>query len=255
MHANKREEIEEIYARATSRRWWGLKHVFTGETLSDAQTTPVVLESLEFPEPVISIAIEPKTEGRHGQAGRVAGAPRPGGPVLPRLVDEETGQTMISGMGELHLEIIVDRLLREFQVEANVGKPQVAYKETITPGDPGRRAATSSRPAARGDYGAREARARARRAGSGFTFETKGRRRAEGVHPGRRQGIEEAMQSGVARPATRSWTSRSRWSTARPTTSTRPSAPSRSPARWAMQGWPAQGQVGAARAHHEASRW
>ena len=109
----------------------GLKNTTTGDTLCDAKH-PVVLESMEFPEPVIRVAIEPKTKAGQEKMGIALAKLAEEDPTFRCYTDEETGQTIIAGMGELHLEIIVDRMLREFKVEANVGKPQVAYRETIT---------------------------------------------------------------------------------------------------------------------------
>jgi len=130
MHANKREEIKEVYAGDIAAAV-GLKYTTTGDTLclDDKQ---VILESIEFPEPVISIAIEPKTKADQEKLGISLSKLASEDPSFRVRTDEETGQTIISGMGELHLEIIVDRLMREFKVDANVGKPQVAYRETIT---------------------------------------------------------------------------------------------------------------------------
>ncbi|QWV92601.1 elongation factor G [Geomonas oryzisoli] len=130
MHANKREEIKEVYAGDIAAAV-GLKYTTTGDTLCD-ENHAVILESIEFPEPVISIAIEPKTKADQEKLGLSLGKLASEDPSFRVKTDEETGQTIISGMGELHLEIIVDRLFREFKVEANVGKPQVAYRETIT---------------------------------------------------------------------------------------------------------------------------
>ncbi|MBI4042672.1 MAG: elongation factor G [Deltaproteobacteria bacterium] len=130
MHANKREEIKEIKAGDIVAAV-GLKYTTTGDTLAD-ESAPVLLESIQFPEPVISIAIEPKTKADHDRLGSSLQRLSIEDPSFRVKTDEETGQTIISGMGELHLEIIVDRLKREFNVESNVGKPQVAYKETIT---------------------------------------------------------------------------------------------------------------------------
>jgi len=129
MHANKREEIEEVWAGDIAAAV-GLKDTTTGDTLSDDKH-PVLLESIEFPEPVIAVAIEPKTKGDQERLGVSLQKLATEDPSFRIKVDHDTGQTLISGMGELHLEIIVDRLLREFKVDANVGKPQVAYKETI----------------------------------------------------------------------------------------------------------------------------
>jgi elongation factor G len=130
MHANKREEIKEVYAGDIAAAV-GLKYTTTGDTLCP-EDHPVILESIEFPEPVISIAIEPKTKADQDKLGASLAKLASEDPSFRVKTDEETGQTIISGMGELHLEIIVDRLMREFKVEANVGKPQVAYRETIT---------------------------------------------------------------------------------------------------------------------------
>jgi len=130
MHANKREEIKEVYAGDIAAAV-GLKYTTTGDTLC-VEESPVILESIEFPEPVISIAIEPKTKAEQEKLGFGLQKLASEDPSFRVKTDEETGQTIISGMGELHLEIIVDRLKREFKVDANVGKPQVAYRETIT---------------------------------------------------------------------------------------------------------------------------
>ncbi|WP_003545461.1 elongation factor G [Desulfotomaculum nigrificans] len=129
MHANHREEIPEVYAGDIAAAV-GLKDTTTGDTLCD-ENHPIVLESMVFPEPVISVAIEPKTKNDQDKMGIALGKLAEEDPTFKVHTDHETGQTIISGMGELHLEIIVDRLMREFKVEANVGRPQVAYKETI----------------------------------------------------------------------------------------------------------------------------
>ena len=129
MHANHREDIEEIYAGDIAAVV-GLKNSTTGDTLCD-EKAPIILESMNFPEPVIRVAIEPKTKAGQEKMGIALMKLAEEDPTFKTYTDEETGQTIIAGMGELHLEIIVDRLLREFKVEANVGKPQVAYKETI----------------------------------------------------------------------------------------------------------------------------
>ncbi len=130
MHADKREDIKEVYAGDIAAAV-GLKNTLTGDTLSD-ENNPILLEVIEFPDPVISVAIEPKTKGDQEKLGLSLGRLSQEDPSLRVSTDEETGQTIISGMGELHLEIIVDRLKREFKVDANVGKPQVAYRETVT---------------------------------------------------------------------------------------------------------------------------
>ncbi|MFI3211991.1 MAG: elongation factor G [Eubacteriales bacterium] len=130
MHANKREELDKVYAGDIAAAV-GFKVTTTGDTICD-ERNPVILESMEFPEPVIELAIEPKTKASQGKLGESLAKLAEEDPTFRAHTDQETGQTIIAGMGELHLEIIVDRLLREFKVEANVGAPQVAYKETFT---------------------------------------------------------------------------------------------------------------------------
>ena len=130
MHANKRHELDRVYSGDIAAAV-GFKNTTTGDTICDEQH-PVILESMEFPEPVIDIAIEPKTKASQDKMGDALVKLAEEDPTFRVRTDEETGQTIISGMGELHLDIIVDRLLREFNVEANVGAPQVAYKETFT---------------------------------------------------------------------------------------------------------------------------
>ena len=129
MHANHREDIEEVFAGDIEAAV-GLKNTTTGDTLCD-EKHPIILESMEFPEPVIRVAIEPKTKAGQEKMGLALAKLAEEDPTFRTYTDEETGQTIIAGMGELHLEIIVDRLLREFKVEANVGAPQVDYKETV----------------------------------------------------------------------------------------------------------------------------
>ena len=130
MHANKRQELDRVYSGDIAAAV-GFKFTTTGDTICDEQH-PVILESMEFPEPVIELAIEPKTKAGQGKMGEALAKLAEEDPTFRAHTDQETGQTIIAGMGELHLEIIVDRLLREFKVEANVGAPQVAYKETMT---------------------------------------------------------------------------------------------------------------------------
>ena len=130
MHANKREELDKVYSGDIAAAV-GFKFTTTGDTICD-EKYPVILESMEFPEPVIELAIEPKTKAGQGKLGEALAKLAEEDPTFRAHTDQETGQTIIAGMGELHLEIIVDRLLREFKVEANVGAPQVAYKETFT---------------------------------------------------------------------------------------------------------------------------
>ena len=132
MHANKRQELDKVYAGDIAAAI-GFKFSSTGDTICD-ENHPVILESMEFPEPVIELAIEPKTKAGQGKLGEALGKLAEEDPTFRAHTDADTGQTIIAGMGELHLEIIVDRLLREFNVEANVGAPQVAYKETIAKG-------------------------------------------------------------------------------------------------------------------------
>jgi elongation factor G len=130
MHANHREDKQAVFAGDIVAAV-GLKHTTTGDTLSDS-AHPVLLERMEFPEPVIAVAIEPKTKADQDKLGKALGALSEEDPTFQVKTDEDTGQTIISGMGELHLEVLVDRMMREFSVSANVGKPQVAYRETIT---------------------------------------------------------------------------------------------------------------------------
>ena len=130
MHANKREEISEVWAGDIAAAV-GLKNVTTGDTICDPKN-PVMLEAMSFPEPVIAVSIEPKTKADQEKLGMALGKLMQEDPTFRVHTDQDTGQTLIAGMGELHLEIITDRLVREFNVGANVGKPQVAYKETIT---------------------------------------------------------------------------------------------------------------------------
>ena len=130
MHANKREELDKVYSGDIAAAV-GFKNTTTGDTICDEQH-PVILESMEFPEPVIELAIEPKTKDGQTKMGEALAKLAEEDPTFKAHTDQETGQTIIAGMGELHLEIIVDRLLREFKVEANVGAPQVSYKETFT---------------------------------------------------------------------------------------------------------------------------
>ena len=170
MHANTREEITEVYAGDIAAAV-GLKDTTTGDTLCDP-ANPIILESMEFPEPVISVAIEPKSKAAQEKMGIALQKLAEEDPTFVVKTDEETGQTIISGMGELHLEIIVDRLLREFKVEANVGAPQVAYRETITqPVDVEYKYSKQS--GGRGQYGHVKIRVNPQEPGSGYKFENK----------------------------------------------------------------------------------
>jgi elongation factor G len=196
MHANKREEIKEVYAGDIAAAV-GLKHVSTGDTLCD-QKHPVVLESMDFPEPVISLAIEPKTKGDQEKLGQGLSKLMAEDPTFRVQTDEQTGQVVIAGMGELHLEIIVDRLKREFGVDASVGKPQVAYKETLTrPADGEMKYAKQT--GGRGQYGHAKIHLFPGEPGSGYIFEnevTQGSIPKEYIKPVD-EGIKEALTRGV----------------------------------------------------------
>jgi elongation factor G len=196
MHANRRREIEEIRTGEIAAVV-GLKGVVTGTTLCDPRH-PIALESLHFPEPVISIAIEPRTKADMERLGQTLERLTHEDPSFRVAVDPETGQTIISGMGELHLEIITDRLLREFNVQANVGRPQVAYRETVT-----QTALVEGRyikqTGGAGDYAVVRLEVGPAGPGSGFRFESAIRGGAIPAHfiPAVRAGCEEAAQSGV----------------------------------------------------------
>ncbi len=196
MHANKQQQIDEILA-GDIVAVVGLKGIATGETLCDPQE-PILLESLEFPEPVLSIAIEPKTQADMDRLSASLDRLVHEDPTFRVAVDSETGQTIISGMGELHLEIITERLRREFKVDANVGRPQVAYKETITRSVrvEGRYVKQSG---GAGDFGVVVLEVEPGEPGSGFQFETavKGGAVPREFIPAVRQGCEEATQSGA----------------------------------------------------------
>ncbi len=195
MHANKRQDVDEIYAGDIAAVV-GLKQIATGETLCDPRH-PILLEALEFPEPVLSIAIEPKTKGDMDRLSQSLDRLAQEDPSFHVSINPETGQTIISGMGELHLEIITDRLLREFAVDANVGRPEVAYKETIT---------THVRTEGRyvkqtggaGAFGVVTLEVGPGEPGGGFSFENalKGGVVPREFVPAVRQGCEEASQSG-----------------------------------------------------------
>ena len=196
MHANHREEVTEVYTGEIAAVV-GLKCTTTGDTLCDEQH-PVILETMEFPDPVISIAVEPKTKARQDKMGIALQKLAEEDPTFRVHTDKDTGQTLISGMGELHLEIIVDRLLREFKVEANVGNPQVAYKESI------RKAVHQEsrfvrQSGGRGQYGHCVIDVEPLERGAGYEFVNK---IVGGVIPKEYigpidQGIQEAMQTGV----------------------------------------------------------
>ncbi len=196
MHANHREDIEEVYAGDIAGAI-GLKNTKTGDTLCD-ESDPILLERMSFPEPVIQIAIEPKTKADQDKLSESLTKLADEDPTLRITTNEETGQTLISGMGELHLEIIVERLKREFKVEANIGKPQVAYKETITKKveQEGKFIRQSG---GRGQFGHVWIEVEPNDKGKGFIFENKiigGTIPKEYINPVE-EGIEEAMKNGV----------------------------------------------------------
>ena len=195
MHANDRKDIDKVYAGDIAAAV-GLKNTTTGDTLCD-EKHPVILESMEFPDPVIRVAIEPKTKAGQEKMGIALSKLAEEDPTFKAYTDEETGQTIIAGMGELHLEIIVDRLLREFKVEANVGKPQVAYKETIRgTADVDTKYARQS--GGKGQYGHVKIRIEPN-PGQGYEFVNAvvGGAVPKEYIPAVDQGIQGAMQSGV----------------------------------------------------------
>ena len=196
MHANHREDLDCVYSGDIAAAV-GLKNTTTGDTLCDA-AHPIVLESMEFPEPVIRVAIEPKTKAGQEKMGLALAKLAEEDPTFKTYTDEETGQTIIAGMGELHLEIIVDRLLREFKVEANVGAPQVAYKETIT------KAVTQEtkyvrQSGGKGQYAHVKILVEPNESGKGFEFinKTVGGSVPKEYIPAVEQGVRGAMESGV----------------------------------------------------------
>ena len=196
MHANKREEIEEIRAGEIAAAV-GLKDTTTGDTLCDEKNL-VILENMEFPDPVISVAIEPKTKASQDKMALALAKLAEEDPTFRTHTDDETGQTIISGMGELHLDIIVDRLLREFKVEANIGNPQVSYREGIKKNAEGE-AKYARQSGGRGQYGHAKIRIEPNEPGAGFVFENAivgGAIPKEFIGP-TQQGIEEALQSGI----------------------------------------------------------
>lgn len=195
MHANKREEISEVYSGDIAAAV-GLKETTTGDTLCDEKHA-IILESMEFPDPVIEIAIEPKTKAGQEKMGIALSKLAEEDPTFKTYTNEETGQTIIAGMGELHLEIIVDRLLREFKVEANIGKPQVSYKETITQeADVDYKYAKQS--GGHGQYGHVKIKVYPREPGSGFEFKSTivGGAIPKEYIPKIEDGIREAMEIG-----------------------------------------------------------
>jgi len=196
MHANKREEIKEVYAGDIAAGV-GLKTVTTGDTICD-ERKPVVLESMDFPEPVISLSIEPKTKADQEKLGTGLGKLMAEDPTFRVKTDQQTGEVVISGMGELHLEIIVDRLKREFNVEASVGRPQVAYKETLTRAADGEMK-YAKQTGGRGQYGHAKIHLFPGEPGTGYVFENKvtgGSIPKEFIKP-IDEGIKEALTRGV----------------------------------------------------------
>ncbi len=198
MHANKREELDKVYSGDIAAAI-GFKFSTTGDTICDEQH-PVILESMEFPEPVIELAIEPKTKASQGKLGESLAKLAEEDPTFRAHTNQETGQTIIAGMGELHLEIIVDRLLREFKVEANVGAPQVAYKESITkPVDVDSKYAKQS--GGRGQYGHCKVKFEPMDVNGEETYKFEstvvGGAIPKEYIPAVGEGIEEAMKSGI----------------------------------------------------------
>ena len=196
MHANKREEVEEIYAGEIAAAV-GLKDTSTGDTLC-SEDDLIILENMEFPEPVISVAIEPKTKASQDKMSIGLQKLAEEDPTFRTYTDEETGQTIIAGMGELHLDIIVDRLLREFKVEANIGNPKVSYREGIL-GSADGEGKFVRQSGGRGQYGHAKIKVEPLEPGKGFEFENNivgGAIPKEFIGP-TQQGIEEAMQNGV----------------------------------------------------------
>ncbi len=197
MHANRREERDEIFAGDLGALV-GLKNTSTGDTICD-QENPIILEAMEFPEPVIGVAIEPKSKADQDKLGEALQRLAEEDPTFRVHTDEETGQTIIEGMGELHLEVIVDRLLREFKVDANIGKPKVAYRETITKKVTGVEGKFIRQSGGRGQYGHVVIDLEPQPAGEGFEFEDKitGGSIPREYIPSVEDGIREAMENGI----------------------------------------------------------
>ena len=196
MHANHREDIEEVWAGDIAAAV-GLKNTTTGDTLCD-EKAPVILESMDFPEPVIRVAIEPKTKAGNEKMGIALAKLAEEDPTFKTYTDEETGQTIIAGMGELHLEIIVDRLLREFKVEANVGAPQVAYRETIRK-EANQETKYARQSGGKGQYGHVKIKIEPNEPGKGYEFVNAivGGAIPKEYIPAIDNGIQGAMKSGV----------------------------------------------------------
>ena len=231
MHANHREDLQEVGAGAIAAAV-GLKQTTTGDTLCDPNS-PVVLEAIDFPEPVIDQAVEPKTKADQDKLATALQRLAEEDPTFRVRTNEETGQTIIGGMGELHLEIIVDRLLREFKVDANVGRPQVAYRETVRNPVTNIHGKFVRQTGGRGQYGHAVIDLEPNEQGAGYEFENKivggaiPREYISSVDAGIRRRWRPACSR-----ASPSSTSRSASSTAPTTTSTRARWRSRWPGRW-----------------------
>ena len=205
MHANDREDVQEVYAGDIAAAV-GIKQVVTGDTLA-APDKPIRLETIEFPEPVISVAIEPKTKSDQEKMSVALGRLAEEDPTFQVRTNEETGQTEISGMGELHLEVLVDRMLREYKVDANVGRPQVSYRETVRGTADEDRGPLRAPDRRLGPVRHRLHRHRAgARRGLRLRQQDQGRVDPDRVHPGRREGRRRGARERRHAPA-------SRWST------------------------------------------
>ena len=197
MHASHREDLEEVHAGHIAATL-GLKTTFTGDTLSDTRQ-PILLEAIDFPEPVINMAIEPKTNLDQDKMGVALRALAEEDPTFQIRTDDQTGQTLLYGMGELHLEVLIDRMLREFKVSANIGRPRVAYRETISRPMPNVEGRFVRQSGGRGQYGHVVIDLEPLPPGSGYQFEDKivgGAVPKEFIKPAE-EGIREAMESGV----------------------------------------------------------
>ena len=231
MHANEREDVTEVFSGDIAAAV-GIKQVVTGDTLA-APDKPIKLEAITFDDPVISVAIEPKTKSDQEKMSVALGRLAEEDPTFQVRTNEESGQTEISGMGELHLEVLVDRMMREYKVDANVGRPQVSYRETVQGARPRRsRAATCARPVARASTASSTSTSSRRpaRASTSSTRSRAARSRPSSSRPSRRASKRRSRTA--CAPATRWSTCGSRSRTASTTTPTRRRSPSRSPARW-----------------------
>lgn len=196
MHADKREGIDEAFAGEIVAAI-GLKESSTGDTLTDSDS-PIVFESIKFPDPVISLAIEPKTKADQEKLSRALGKLAEEDPTFKTKIDQETGQTIIAGMGELHLEILTERMKREFNVGVSVGRPQVAYRETLTKASVGE-GKYIRQTGGRGQYGHCLLRVEPKERGEGFEFvsEIRGAAIPAVYIPAIEKGVREAMEKGV----------------------------------------------------------